>query len=320
MAYDESVSKKIITVPVVFDLPSTTIPSSLLYQSRNDTLRRGNSNGSKWDVIYGIGGLYEFNSHTFTTASAVGPNGPTLSQLRTAYAGVPWAQDALLLDSSSGIQLWTVPHSGTYRIQARGAKGGFGARVGGNGIYMRGDFYLTEGDVLKILVGQAGSKSSEGSGGGGGSFVTRVTDYPYIIAGGGGGGAGNNPYDNGNNATASTSSSRTGSSSLGGQSDSGNDNEGGGGGGGLTGHGGSALNAPGGRAFTTGGQGGGNGGGFGGGGGNRSDGAGGGGGYAGGDGNDQGGGYGGSSFNRGSNKYSSLSTTNEDGVVIIQLL
>jgi len=62
--------------------------------------------------------------------------------------------------------------------------------VGGKGAYMEGNFTVTPGDTLKILVGQQGESIPNGnSGGGGGTFVwIHDSLNPLIIAGGGGGG------------------------------------------------------------------------------------------------------------------------------------
>ena len=92
---------------------------------------------------------------------------------------------------STGIQLWTVPHTGDYRIEAIGAAGGYYPypQYRGGGTRMIGTFALTKGDVIQILVGQEGGigRGRTGSGGGGGTFVVKKDGTPLIIAGGGGG-------------------------------------------------------------------------------------------------------------------------------------
>lgn len=102
----------------------------------------------------------------------------------------------------NGIQEWMVPHSGTYMIESRGASGANGTcseigspwQRGGLGTKLSGKFLLTEGVLLKILVGQRGISSTDfrdrPGGGGGGSFVTYRNNTPLVIAGGGGGGGG----------------------------------------------------------------------------------------------------------------------------------
>ena len=97
--------------------------------------------------------------------------------------------------SAQGIQEWTVPETGTYVIEALGARGGDNShhaptKKPGFGSYCKGKFIFNQGDVLKILVGQMGSSSnsdSGGGGGGGGTFVVDSQQNPILIAGGGGG-------------------------------------------------------------------------------------------------------------------------------------
>ena len=94
----------------------------------------------------------------------------------------------------NGIQFWTVPYTGTYEITAVGAAGGqdnFGG-PGGRGAYMRGEFYLKKGEVIKILVGQKGVSTTIIGGGGGGTFVATSSNTLVIAAGGGGGAQGLN--------------------------------------------------------------------------------------------------------------------------------
>jgi hypothetical protein len=139
------------------------------------------------------GSLYTFSSHTFTNAGATGRTGPIISQVRSAYSGVTWAQDNSYLSmTTQGIQEWTVPATGSYTFIIAGAKGesNGSAYVGGNGANITGTFNLTKGDVLCIVIGQKGRTGpNSGGAGGGGSFVYRKTDnLLYIVAGGGGGG------------------------------------------------------------------------------------------------------------------------------------
>ena len=146
--------------------------------------------------------------YNFTTCGATGNAGPSQAQCNANYTGTSLAG---LVGVTSGIQNWTVPATGTYSIEVGGARGGTAAtsgtnRAGGFGAKMKGDFYLTQGTVLQILVGQAGG-SHDTYGGGGGSFVANGSNYsvasPLIVAGGGGG-AGLTGTDL-SNATSNTS-------------------------------------------------------------------------------------------------------------------
>jgi hypothetical protein len=141
--------------------------------------------------------LYPFTSHKFTNANATGPNGPKLDTVRAVYSSVDWAQDTtnnyLNMTNNNGIQLWTVPSSGKYTIKAVGANGGntLNGTKGGKGIDISTIALLNKGEIISILVGQAGlsvnESSKEAAGGGGGSFVVREKNVPIIVAGGGGG-------------------------------------------------------------------------------------------------------------------------------------
>jgi hypothetical protein len=94
---------------------------------------------------------------------------------------------------TAGIQTWTVPATGNYSIEAFGAQA-YGS-FGGRGAHIYGEFALTAGTEIKILVGQKAppylnfpaTTYNHQFGGGGGSFVTDATNAPYVIAGGGGG-------------------------------------------------------------------------------------------------------------------------------------
>ena len=144
--------------------------------------------------------LYEFTTATFTPGAATGPNGPIISQARSGLAGTPtpsaWYNTYLNM-TTQGIQLWTVPATGTYTIRAVGGSGSGtsygGNSYGGRGVVVEANFNLTQGDVIKILVGQGGAGGGTTNGcegtGGGGTFVVDNSNNPIIVAGGGGGGA-----------------------------------------------------------------------------------------------------------------------------------
>ena len=147
----------------------------------------------------------------FTTCGATGETGPTLAQMNAAYAGTPLS--GLVTSNTQGIQEWTVPSTGTYTITAAGAKGGDANNaIGGSGRSITITTSLTQGHVIKILVGQQGGNlnfaTGWAGGGGGGTFLFNQTTNQLILAAGGGGGAGKgdpNQYNftlNGGDASA----------------------------------------------------------------------------------------------------------------------
>ena len=158
-------------------------------------------------------GLYAFTTHTFTNASAVGPNGPTLAQCRTAYSATTWAANTSFFNMTiQGYQLWTVPRTASYTITCAGARGGLGSlNLSGQGVLIRTTVSLTSGTILAILCGQqgidrlGGCNGTDMGGGGGGSFVYNTTSATWIIVAGGGGGGGTNSNTTNTNGSLSTS-------------------------------------------------------------------------------------------------------------------
>jgi len=127
--------------------------------------------------------------YQFTTCTQIGRIGPTQSLCSSAY--LSGNLNGAVTITGSGIQQWTVPQTGNYRIEVAGAQGGnSSSRVGGGGAILSGVLALNAGDVLHILVGQTGDlgPNGNGGGGGGGSYVIR-SNQPLITAGGGGGGS-----------------------------------------------------------------------------------------------------------------------------------
>ena len=132
-----------------------------------------------------------FNA-TFSNLGESGRNGPkSVSQL---YEGQDHYDQVKILKDVRGIQQWSVPYTGQYRIEAVGAAGGYdegqtSAQYRGRGARMVGIFTLSQGEIIQILVGQEGEKRSNSIsyGGGGGTFVVRGNNTSLIVAGGGGG-------------------------------------------------------------------------------------------------------------------------------------
>ncbi|MFF2448922.1 hypothetical protein ACFVSW_17715 [Neobacillus sp. NPDC058068] len=244
------------------------------------------------------------------------------------------------------------------RIQALGAAGGSAlGSTGGSGASVQGDFAVTLGESLAILVGGMGAStvfSEAGAGGGGGSFVwigavpADLNPSTLLVAAGGGGGGGFNAVGGGGNGvdasivditntgpgtTGNPVGGAPGSSGNGGGAGTDSLDGGGGGGAGVFSNGGNASpGGGGGTAIDAGGAGGAGfvgagAGGFGGGGGaGRS--GGGGGGYSGGGGgsipapgaNAGSGGGGGGSRNNGTNQVNAAGVGTDNGVVIITFM
>jgi hypothetical protein len=244
--------------------------------------------------IMALARLYEFTSHTFTTAGGrIGKNGPDLNQFKVSYDAATglshgngaWWYDANFFNvtgqgGDGGIQVWTVPFTGIYKIIAKGAMGGMNGGHGGN---IEARFPLIRGDKYMIMIGQqsivGNSRNGCGSGCGGRPYNTTGATSTGWVAGGGGGGTFMVKGDNhagktlsdvlivagGGGGRLNTSSGRgedvspIASHATGGGTRSGNTN-GGGGGGGLIGNGAnsshSTSNNDGGRSFVNGGRGG----------------------------------------------------------------
>jgi hypothetical protein len=101
----------------------------------------------------------------------------------------------LTFDFTGTIQTFVVPPCiSTITIDTFGAQGGSTSQspaIGGNGARATGDFAVTSGAMLAILVGEQGESATFIGGGGGGSFVWNAADpSDVMIAAGGGGGAG----------------------------------------------------------------------------------------------------------------------------------
>ncbi|XP_058961026.2 PE-PGRS family protein PE_PGRS45-like [Pocillopora verrucosa] len=275
-----------------------------------------------------------FNTAVFTNLGKIDSQGP--DSVGSHYTGQDHNGQVTV---SSGIQLWNVPHTGEYRIEAVGASGGYGQNSvinGGRGARMIGNFMLTKDEIISILVGQKGIRggvNKNTGGGGGGTFVVRGNNIPLIIAGGGGGIKNMSEQHPGCDASINTtgnagSNSPLGSGGSNGHGGNANGQSPGGGGGGFYGNGQGASSGTGrgGKGYLQGGRGGHARGGFGGGGGFRSGnrGAGGGGGYSGGNGaaDEQFScGGGGGSFNNGTNQQNECClNSNKHGRVIITFL
>lgn len=145
------------------------------------------------------------SSLKFTTLGHVGRDKPTQADADAQYEQT--------VEVTSGIQKWIVPETGRYLISATGAAGGKGGGVltntaclGGFGAIISGEFNLTAGDELYMLVGNKGTDNMQTSGdattgAGGGMSVVAIKDDtqtdmlfstipvgPLVVAGAGNGG------------------------------------------------------------------------------------------------------------------------------------
>ena len=284
---------------------------------------------------------YAQTTYNFTKSGASGYQGPTQSQVNSTYNGTT-LNNAVTINTR-GVQEWTVPATGVYTIEAWGAAGTNGSsQPAGYGARMKGDFSLTQGTVLKIIVGQMPELTSYGSAGGGGTFVVKSSsNYAdsdvLVIAGGGGGITGNSTNVTNAHASAGTTGGTSQTGATGGSNGQGAPAAGYSGSKSCAGQGAGYLSDGGAtdcgtitgndvaQSFVDGGQGGKGScgrnpyGGFGGGGGVGCSGAGGGGGYSGGGGSYSSGyGGGGASKNNGTNQSNEGGVWNSDGKVVIE--
>jgi hypothetical protein len=121
--------------------------------------------------------------------------------LQAEYNDATWASQPSFLnvDENYNAQKFTIPQSGLYRIQARGAAGGpisgSGPAQPGRGYEHKADFSLTRGEHLYIIVGQMGQtvvrSGNQAGPGGGGSFVFTESSgiETLLMAGAGGNGS-----------------------------------------------------------------------------------------------------------------------------------
>jgi len=218
--------------PIVFDnalnIGSSTPSNQAVKYYTDGTPLTGLTSGETYflknvsiDSFAGQSALYNFTSHTFTTGNKTGRTGPTFSQLTNDYIGsAPWVQDYLSEGDFTGYQDWTVPVSGIYRFDVKGASAyeGDGSGTAGKGARLRGEVSLTKGEIITIAVGQQGTAPSNGDtygGSGGGSFVVRKSSTePLLVAGGGSADAG---ATNGIDAVTTVNAAESSSVELGGQ-------------------------------------------------------------------------------------------------------
>ena len=158
-------------------------------------------------------GNYSFSFYAGGTGFSAPSNSSILSKYDTTTFS--WLTVPTFFSTSSGIQQFTVPKTGTYRFHVGGASGGYHNYWGGGGnggvpqmfgAEVTTDINLDIEEKINILIGHVGesagtyynitNNSSEGDnaapGGGGGTFVWRdslgFSTFPLIGMGGGAGG------------------------------------------------------------------------------------------------------------------------------------
>ena len=180
-----------------------TTNSTYTYYQANASIGTSRSN------TYQCTGLTDLTNYTFKViVKDKAGNVSDEKTLTTATAGTK------NFDYTGGIQTFTAPDTGTYKLEVWGAQGGSTIyRAGGLGGYSSGTKVADEGDVLWVVVGGQGSATKGGFNGGGdpggtswgdagGGGATHISDgdgtlnnidvnnvSTLIVAGGGGGGA-----------------------------------------------------------------------------------------------------------------------------------
>jgi hypothetical protein len=202
---DSTAGSITFNTPIVYDnklnIDSPTSSNQAVKYYTNGTPLTGLVSGNTYFLknvsissFAGLQSLYTLtgNTHTFTSAGLSGRVGPTIAQLRTAYSSAgSWINTYLNQGTYQGYQDWTVPVSGIYQFNVKGASGyeGSGSGTAGRGAIVEGRVSLVKGEIITIAVGQVGAAPSSGGlygGAGGGTFVIRKTgNVPLFVAGGG---------------------------------------------------------------------------------------------------------------------------------------
>lgn len=168
---------------------------------------------------------YSRSGYTFTgwdLGGTIYSAGATVTMTNSATLYAQWAQTVTNFSHNAGVQSYTAPVSGTYKLEVWGARGGqnangAGGNYGGNGGYAYGNVALTAGQVIYICCGGyvdhttgiysnyngGGASSAWGGPGGGATHIATtnrgvLSNYAsykseVLIVAGGGGGSGN--YD-----------------------------------------------------------------------------------------------------------------------------
>lgn len=128
--------------------------------------------------------LYGFNTHNFGNAGKIGNVGPTLTQMRSSYSSTTWASNPEFFNVVDGVQIWTVPITGRYRMVLRGARQTSTQSTSG---FVSADLNLVKGEKLRIVVGQVPVSSDVYGGCGATAVYLENGLIPLVVAGGAGG-------------------------------------------------------------------------------------------------------------------------------------
>lgn len=185
---------EVVIVPLVSPCATptnvTATPSAICLGSSADLNAISTGNNIDW-FTQPVGGVS-------LGTSASGANFTVSPTVTTTYyaeaVGTGGSSGTQTFNYTGSVQTFTVPVGVTsISIDARGAQGGgsFGG-AGGLGARMTGNFTVTPGQVLSVVVGeqgllQVGGNAQNSSGGGGGSFVFGAGPTLLVAAGGGGG-------------------------------------------------------------------------------------------------------------------------------------
>lgn len=220
-------------------------------------------------------GLWQLTGQLVMETSQTGKSGPNLTDARNQISsGMPSTakNDTNFFNvTPTGIRELRVPENGIYEIEATGAPS-----PNGRGARNTARFDLQAEQVLRIVVGQKGTNSYQGSGGtyvvvyptsttlgNGSNLETQFSDGQFLMCMGGAGGSGSYvtstmPYQdstNGDRSTADKLQPTCGNNGYNGGGGGGGMNGSGGGGGGLKGNGGFGYGGSYGGSFGPGGDG-----------------------------------------------------------------
>jgi hypothetical protein len=159
-----------------------------LYAPMLSTFGGGSARGFNPGGGGGAGALYtNFSSFTFqglqNNNNLVGYLGPTYTGLMgsSTYQAAPFYNDTSLFNvTSTGIQVWTVPETADYTIEARspgGVNQEYDSLAMTDGVTITGTVSLTVGEKVYILPGHPGNvvaDANSSSPGSGGTFVVMV--------------------------------------------------------------------------------------------------------------------------------------------------